>query len=132
MRIDLIFQKNPVHRLLTIAIARAVVWYITLCFLHFLSSRPLWNDEKCVFLSIQFFSPKEIFSKVLLAIQVFPRLYLLLIQQFSQQFNFSLQALRFPSFVCMLLIFGSWRTWAHYARQDPPERQQWLAAPRTL
>ncbi len=96
------------------AIAVGIAWYLLLCLLHYLSDRPLWNDEACVFQSIQAFRPHEFFTQNLLAYQVFPRLYLLLIQKISQLFDFHLWALRFPSFVCMLAAFFVWLKIASY------------------
>ena len=55
----------------------------------------MWNDEACVFESIQYFEPRQMFTTPLRALQVFPRVYLFLIQQFSGLFNFHLLSLRF-------------------------------------
>src|SRR3989338_5849914 len=86
----------------------AICWYIAMCLLHYFSQRALWNDEQCVFLSIQAFSPADMYTKTLLALQVFTRTYLLVIQQFAKPFDFHLLSLRFPSFVCMMLGFWIW------------------------
>jgi len=88
-------------------------WYIVLCLMHFFSARPLWNDEQCVFRSIQFFSAGEMFSRKLLSLQVFPRLYLFIIQRFSRLFDFSLQSLRFFPLISMI---GAFLIWLRLAR----------------
>ena len=107
------FRRTKHHSLsserwLTLAIFLMMAWYIFLCFLHLLSRRPLWNDEECVFRSIAAFSPTDFFHKWLLAIQMFPRVYLFLIQQIAKPFHFSLVMLRLPSFVCMMAGFFCW------------------------
>lgn len=68
----------------------------------------MWNDEACVFESIRYFKPHEMFTDQLRALQVFPRVYLFLIQQFSGLFGFHLLSLRFFSFVAMLSAFWLW------------------------
>ncbi len=83
-------------------------WYVLLVGVHYLNQRPLWNDEQCIFININRYSPLALFSKPLLSLQVFPRFYLFLIQQFSRNFHFYLLALRFLPFVCMLTAFGVW------------------------
>ncbi len=82
--------------------------YFFLCLTHFSFQRPLWNDESCVFLSIQQFSQKEIFTRTMLADQVFPRTYLFFIQSFSTIFNFHPLSLRLPSLICMFIAFFLW------------------------
>ena len=73
----------------------AVAWYVTLAAAHYFNQRPMWNDEACVFESIQYFNPQQMFTAQLRAVQVFPRVYLFLIQQFSGLFDFHLLSLRF-------------------------------------
>ena len=92
----------------------AIGWYLLLCVLHLFSLRPLWNDEECVFKSVEAFSPKDFFTKLLLAFQVFPRVYLFLIQQISKPFHFHLLMVRLPSFLCMVGAFFVWLKIASY------------------
>lgn len=75
--------------------------------LHYFSQRPLWNDEICILDNIQLRNISELFAP-LMHIQVFPRVYLAVIKLFSQPFNYSLLALRFPSLICMILGFFLW------------------------
>ena len=85
-----------------------VAWYVTLAAVHYFNQRPMWNDEACVFESIQYFQPHQMFTTTLRALQVFPRVYLFLIQQFSGLFDFHLLSLRFFSFIAMLTAFWLW------------------------
>lgn len=85
-----------------------IVWYLTLATAHYLNQRPMWNDEACVFESIRYFHPLQMFTAQLRALQVFPRVYLFLIQQFSGLFGFHLLSLRLFSFVAMLSAFLLW------------------------
>lgn len=85
-----------------------IFWYIFICLVSYLNQRPLWNDEQCVLNSIRAFSAQEMFGAPLLNLQVFPRVYLFLIQKFSALFNFHILSLRFPSFVCMIAAFFLW------------------------
>src|SRR3989338_11638921 len=85
-----------------------VTWYVALTAAHYFNQRPMWNDEACVFESIQYFNPQQMFTAQLRAVQVFPRVYLFLIQQFSGLFDFHLLSLRFFSFVAMLTAFWFW------------------------
>ncbi len=90
------------------AIVAVCLWYILLCAAHLFSLRPLWNDEECVFHSIQSFTTKGLFTRPLFDLQVFPRLYLLAIQKISAFFDFHLAALRFLPFVAMMAAFFVW------------------------
>ena len=102
-------SENPtIEKFLKYVTAIVVCWYVVLCVANYLSKRPLWNDEECVFLSIKTFTAWQMFHEPLKAIQVFPRVYLFLIQQISKPFNFDLLALRFLPFVCMLSAFFIW------------------------
>lgn len=83
-------------------------WYISLCLLHLFSQRPLWMDEEWVFASLNSFSATEMFTRPLLHIQMFPRLYLFMVQKFSQVFDYHLISLRLPSFICMIAAFVLW------------------------
>ena len=98
-------KVDPILKLATLVL---IAWYVFLCLTHLVSQRPLWNDEECVFKSIQNFSMSEMFHRPLLALQVFPRLYLLLIQNFSHTFDFALWALRFLPFCAMMAAFVVW------------------------
>lgn len=96
-------------------------WYVLLCVTQLLTNRPLWNDEAAVFASVKAFSVQEIFGRKLLKFQVFPRVYLYCIQQFSKNFDFSLLALRLPSFICMMTGFFVWQKIIHYEFKKPVE-----------
>ena len=109
-------DKDP--KVLRWAIFFVAGWYLFLCTVHYFNQRLMWNDEECVFLSIRSFSPQELFHRSLLAIQVFPRLYLLGIQQFSKHFDFHLLALRFFPFVAMISAFGVWLKIADHEIKD--------------
>lgn len=85
-----------------------IAWYFFDIFLHFLSARPLWNDEQCVFESVQSFTVKEMFGRPLLALQVFPRVHLFLIQCLASPFGYSSLSLRFMSLLAMIAGFFIW------------------------
>jgi len=108
----------------TCIIGLIAFWYIFLCSMHLIQQRPLWNDEYAVFESVERYSPGQMFSKRLMAVQVFPRVYLFLIQQFSKVFDFSLWSLRLPSFLCMIAAFF---LWLKIARRGFKDRWQYLA-----
>ena len=113
-------QFRPAGRnLIPFLLKFAICWYVAMCLLHYFSQRPLWNDEQCVFLSIEYFSPVDMYTKTLLALQVFPRTYLFVIQQFAKLFDLHLLSLRFPSFVCMMLAFWIWMKIARREFSDP-------------
>ncbi|MBN1869836.1 MAG: glycosyltransferase family 39 protein [Candidatus Omnitrophica bacterium] len=101
-----------------------IFWYIFLCSVHLYKQRSLWNDEECVLRSIENFSAKQMFGEDLMAYQVFPRVYLFLIQQFAKLFDFSRLALRLPSFICMIAAF---LLWLRIARNSIKDRWQYLA-----
>lgn len=90
------------------------LWYVIVCLAGYFYQRPMWNDEDCVFQSIKFFNTKEMFSQPLRNVQVFPRVYLFSIQQFSKPFDFHLLALRFFSFAAMMGAFFIWLKIARY------------------
>ncbi|MBI4310064.1 MAG: hypothetical protein HY591_07025, partial [Candidatus Omnitrophica bacterium] len=83
-------------------------WYLLLITIHYFNQRPLWNDEQCILINIEQRSPADLFSKPLNSLQVFPRVYLFLMQQFSLHFDCRLLALRFLPFVCMFFAFWVW------------------------
>lgn len=106
------------HKYLSPIVFCIVCWYVLLCTVHYFNQRSLWNDEQCVFNSIKAFSPQEIFSKQLLHIQVFPRVYLFFIQRVSEPFNFHLLSLRLLPFISMLCAFGVWLKIASYQMKN--------------
>ena len=53
-----------------------------------------------------------------MSLQVFPRVYLFFVQQFSRLFDFHILSLRFPSFVCMILAFFIWLKLAKYELKE--------------
>ena len=75
-----LLKTFPKQSLLQFLILLAIGWYLLLCVLHLFSMRPLWNDEECVFRSVQGFSPVDLFTQNLAAFQMFPRVYLFSIQ----------------------------------------------------
>jgi hypothetical protein len=115
-------QQN--QKLFSAAVVFFAGWYVLLCTLHLVQQRPLWNDEDAVFRSVENYSAGQMFSEPLAAVQVFPRVYLFLIQQFSKVFDFSLWSLRLPSFIGMTAGF---LVWLKIARYGLKERWQYLA-----
>ena len=101
-------MKNKVDNVFKVLIFVTIAWYVILALSHYFNQRALWNDEECVFQSIHNFSSHELFSKSLAALQVFPRVYLYLIQSFSKNFDFQLLSLRFFPFLFMMLGFFAW------------------------
>lgn len=100
-----------------------ISWFIFLCFLHYLSQRPLWLDENYIFSSMKALSPLKIFGPLSRA-QTFPRLYLFLIKISSNIFSFNVLALRFFPLVSMLFAFFVWRK--IYSLQFQDKRQYLL------
>ena len=96
-----------------------ILWFVVLCVMHLVVQRPLWNDEEAVFLSIEAFSFKQMFTQNMIRVQVFPRVYLFMIQQFSQCFDFARWSLRLPSFLCMLGGFFLWIKMTQRKFQSP-------------
>ncbi len=93
-------------------------WYLLMVTVHYFNQRPLWNDEQCVFNSVESFSAQQLFSQPLSNIQQFPKTYLYLIQQVSAPFNWHLLALRFLPFACMVIAFMLWMRIAYRYFQD--------------
>jgi len=83
-------------------------WYLILAVGHYFNQRPLWNDEQCVLNSITQLKPASLFTQPLLSDQAFPRLYLWVIQQFSNPFNQNLLSLRLFSLLAMIGAFFVW------------------------
>jgi len=102
------FGITSSSRIIRYGIPAAVIWYLVMCAAHFFNLRPLWNDEMCVFRSIQNFKLADFYSEQLLSVQMFPRTHLLVIQQFAKHFGYHLMSLRFFSFVSMLTAFFLW------------------------
>ena len=75
---------------------------------HYFNARLLWNDEEAVFNNVKQFSVYQLFHEELVNDQVFPRVYLFLIQAVSKIFDHSRLSLRFLPFVCMLSAFFLW------------------------
>lgn len=85
------------------------LWYLTLCFFHYISQKPLWNDELAVKQSLDnFTSAKDFFTRPLYAVQVFPRFYLLVIYYIAQFFQSHVLGLRMISFIAMCAAFLLW------------------------
>lgn len=84
-----------------------ILWFIFLCLLHYFSLRPLWLDENLVFKNLQELSSLEILGPLKYT-QVFPRVYLTIINFVAHEFNYNLLALRFLPLLCMLLAFFVW------------------------
>ena len=95
-------------------------WYVFLCLVHLLSGRPLWNDEQCVFRSVEAYGVREMFTRDLINGQVFPRVYLLGVQMFARLFDLSLVSLRFFSFAAMMSAFALWLRLAAREFQSRP------------
>ena len=111
---DRLPQKLTFDRFIYCATVAVIAWYIFVCLVNYFFQRPLWNDEDCVFQSIKAFHFQEMFGQNLIALQVFPRVYLFLIQSLSRPFHFHLLALRFLPFVCMMAAFFLWLKIASY------------------
>ena len=111
---NLVSEKSICSTVIKILIYFFVFWYVLICLINYFNQRPLWNDEECVFASIQSYDFKAMFNQELTHLQVFPRLYLFLIQQFSKVFNFHVLSLRFFPFVCMIFAFFVWLRLAKY------------------
>ncbi len=98
-----------------------VTWYVSMCTVHFLAARSLWNDELAVLDSIRFLKPSELFDSTLQTGQVFPRVYLFFIQSFAKYFGNYTLSLRFFPFVCMMVAFAIWLRVARRELKDPPK-----------
>lgn len=83
------------------------VWFIFLCLVHYLSLRPLWLDENLILESIKNIKTIQIFGP-LDNCQYFPRVYLMLIKELSQRFNYHVLSLRFLPLVVMISGFLIW------------------------
>lgn len=95
-------------------IGAAAFWYFLLCWTHYFNQRPLWNDEECVFNSVRQLTGMRMFREELLNLQVFPRVYLFLIQTISRPFDFHLLSLRLIPFIAMTGAFLIWLRLAAY------------------
>ena len=83
------------------------LWFISLCLLHYFSLRPLWTDENFILNIIRSFKANQILGPLSNA-QAFPRAYLLLVQTFSERFNFHILSLRLIPLICMVSSFFVW------------------------
>ncbi|MCB9757147.1 MAG: hypothetical protein H6753_01830 [Candidatus Omnitrophica bacterium] len=112
--------KNPfaVSALAVVAAIGGSIYYLSVCVRHFLSQRPLWLDESMVFESVQNFAPTDFFTQRLAAGQIFPKLYLFLIQRVAQPFELNLLSVRLLSFVAMISAFAVWMKIASYELKD--------------
>lgn len=84
-----------------------IVWFIFLCFLHYFSARPLWLDENYIFENIKTSLPIQLLGPLKNS-QAFPRIYLIIIKNFSRIFDYSVLSLRFIPLLCMLSAFFVW------------------------
>lgn len=82
--------------------------FILLCTIHYVRGRPLWLDELEVLRSIKLNGTMDFFTQPLQHHQIFPRVYLCLIQKISRCFGLSVWGLRFLSFISMLGAFAVW------------------------
>jgi len=101
-----------------------ILWFIFLCLLHYFSLRPLWLDEELVFKNLKELSTLDILGP-LRHYQMFPRLYLIIINFLARGFDYNLLALRLPSLLSMLLAFF---VWLRVFRQILPGKWQVLLA----
>ena len=103
----ILYSFNILMKVYKFLFVSCILWFVCLCLLHYFSLRPLWLDEELVFKNL-----KELSSWKLLGplgyTQMFPRLYLIIINFFARGFNYNLLALRFPSLLSMLLAFFVW------------------------
>jgi len=95
-----------------ITIVRALIflasgWFVFVCLAHLLSFRPLWLDENSILHNLKDLTGMMIFGP-LLESQVFPRLYLFLIQRLAIIFDYHLLSLRILPFVFMVGAFFVW------------------------
>ncbi len=104
--------------LLTGASFLAGCYYVGLCVKHYLSQRPLWLDENMVFESVKIFSPGDFFTRRLADGQIFPKLYIFMIQRIAEPFALNLLSVRFLSFAAMLMAFLIWMKIARYEFKD--------------
>lgn len=88
--------------------ASCVLFFVSLCLLHYFSLRSLWLDENFLFLNIKSSGFLEIFGMLKYS-QAFPRIYLIIVKLFSEAFNYEVLSLRFFPLVCMLSAFFVWR-----------------------
>ena len=131
-KLPMLLSKSPTkdiaisQRILTAISFLIILWYVWLCFTNFLTFRPLWNDERAVFQSVEGLKGAEFFTKELINGQTFPHLYLFLIRQYALPFDFNLAALRLPSYICMLIGFFLWVKIASYEMKDKKQYATFL------
>ncbi len=83
------------------------VFFLSLCFLHYFSCRPLWLDENFILENIKGLKVPEILGPLSNS-QVFPRMYLMAISKFAEQFIYDPLALRLFPLLSMFLAFFVW------------------------
>lgn len=81
--------------------------FIFLCFLHYLSFRPLWLDENFILANLKTLKLTGLFGPLQYS-QEFPRVYLALIKALAENFNYNLLALRFLPLLSMIAGFFIW------------------------
>lgn len=82
-------------------------WFIFLSLLHYFSLRPLWLDEDLVLKNLRELAPSGILGPLGYC-QVFPRVYLIIINFVARAFDYNLLALRLLPLASMLLAFFVW------------------------
>jgi len=85
-----------------------IILFIFLCFFHYFSQRPLWEDERYILNNIRNLSFRQLFGPLQQS-QAFPRVYLAGIKLFSKVFNHNVLSLRFFPFLSGLGAFFIWR-----------------------
>lgn len=101
IRLQRFFESQLLHYFL-------IIWFIVLCLYQYMYQRPLWHDEQMILINLNNLSGVDFFVKRLSNIQVFPRLYLLIIDSFSNLFEQHILALHFFPFVSMLGAIFIW------------------------
>ncbi|MCR4337567.1 MAG: hypothetical protein NUV91_07160, partial [Candidatus Omnitrophica bacterium] len=114
-------RPNIYSRLISFSILFAIAWFLTLCTLHYFNLRTLWLDEYQVFRSLATFAPIDFFTKELITGQIFPRLYLFLIQRISEPFDWHVLSLRLLSYLSMTTAFLIWLKIANYELKSKEE-----------
>jgi len=84
-----------------------ILWFIFLCIFNYCSARPLWLDENAIFENIKTLKTAQILGPLKYS-QAFPRIYLIIIKIFSQEFGYSVFSLRFFPLISMICAFFIW------------------------
>ncbi|MDP2939555.1 MAG: hypothetical protein Q8O13_05730 [Candidatus Omnitrophota bacterium] len=101
------FKRITQQKIFKFLTFTASFWFIFVCAAHLFSLRPLWGDEEAVLYNLKNLSGKALFGP-LLAGQVFPRLYLLLIHWIAGVFNYHLLSLKILPFIFMISGYFVW------------------------